>query len=128
MLREPVKVGDVLCRVFYYPEKRSKEYEDVTVSRVGRKYIYIQREGSCHERRYTPDGLPNDDYSNKYGKRSELYQSEEEYLAIKRRRFVWRQLSNRISSVALPPSYLTSEDIENIYNVIFKGNIGEQIK
>jgi hypothetical protein len=119
MLNKPVKVGDILCKVLRYPEKGAKEYYDVKVVRLGKKYIYVQREESYKEHRYTKEGLADDDYSRSHGVRSELYHTEEEYLGIKGKAYLWSMLIHKIRFTSSPPSYLTLDEIKEIYTKIF---------
>lgn len=110
--RPKVVPGMVL---WYQPGTRRDGGISVTVTRVGRKYFYL--EGRVHERRVDLESWACDDNGYFFG---QCYISEQEYLDELALSVAWRNLRMRISTNFLPgpPNGVTIEKIKQIYELL----------
>ncbi len=108
MSTKKYKVGDTLYRV-----GRHRPPIEITIDRIGRKWIYAGREKIDPETLYVEiEG---------YGTVAKCYQDQATYEAIKTRQVEWEKLQKATRDRYAPPTHLTTEQVTSLRQLI-EGN------
>ncbi len=113
---EPVKVGDVLYREVHHRGNPSK-IVPVTVTRIGRKYLYVTDEFGRVDDDHSVDKMTLYHRSDYVPVSFQLYRSREEIIYKHRRNKLWSELSKVFRAHGIP-EHITLDQLTDIARIL----------